>query len=75
MITPSHVHDHQEKLAEPGRYNVSRQFEIGDTSYMHAFDCNNPAWALRQLDDWQDCIVRRYNAKHGRRAAQQKVAA
>jgi hypothetical protein len=58
LIEATNVRTSQERL-QPGRYLVRRIFEAGDRQYEREMEVANPAYASAELDDWQDCILRR----------------
>jgi hypothetical protein len=41
----------------PGRFKVTRQIKVGEATYTKAIECNNPAWAYRILDEWEQQLM------------------
>ena len=63
MSVALHIKDGWERLDQPGRYLVYRSFEADGMLYGHEMECNNPAYGVNQLDEWQDVVLRRIESK------------
>ena len=47
--------DTQERLY-PGRYLITRTLSIDGVQFRSSVECNNPAFGLRRLGEWEDDV-------------------
>jgi len=41
----------------PGRFKTTRTIKMGAATYAKTLECNNPAWAFRRLDEWENSLM------------------
>lgn len=49
--------NHTCERLSPGRYRAIREVKLGGVTEVKTLECNNPAWASRQLDEWEHQLM------------------